>query len=223
MGRNMFGPVRGPWGDEDWKGWWGDEPPYHHPVFVLTHHAHDPIPMEGGTTFHFVTDGLEAGLRAGARRRRWQGRPRRRRRLDDPAAPPARLIDEMHVAISPVFLGSGERLFDTAYDGYEVSEMAAGDRVFHVVLAKARRARPPPARRRRGTSPARPASAPAPGRRRAGPRRPYRTAPTSPAGRTGSTGSCTRRSGTSSAGPRSPPIGNASHGDVGASSRSKRS
>ena len=59
MGRNMFGPIRGPWGDEEWKGWWGDEPPYHHPVFVLTHHPHDPIPMEGGTTFHFVTDGIE--------------------------------------------------------------------------------------------------------------------------------------------------------------------
>ena len=62
MGRNMFGPVRGEWGDSDWKGWWGEEPPYHHPVFVLTHHAHDPIEMEGGTTFHFVTDGIESAL-----------------------------------------------------------------------------------------------------------------------------------------------------------------
>src|SRR4029077_1683973 len=62
MGRNMFGPIRGDWGDDKWKGWWGDNPPYHHPVFVLTHHPHEPIPMQGGTTFHFVTDGIEAAL-----------------------------------------------------------------------------------------------------------------------------------------------------------------
>jgi len=63
MGRNMFGPIRGDWGDDDWRGWWGDDPPFHHPVFVLTHHAHEPIPMQGGTIFHFVTDGIESALR----------------------------------------------------------------------------------------------------------------------------------------------------------------
>ena len=136
MGRNMFGPVRGPWGDSDWKGWWGDEPPYHHPVIVLTHHAHDPIPMQGGTTFHFVTDGLEAGLQqaldaADGKDVRVGGGVSTIQQLLR-----ARLIDELHVAISPIFLGTGERLFDTAYDGYEVAELVAGDRVAHVVLRK---------------------------------------------------------------------------------------
>jgi dihydrofolate reductase len=92
MGRNMFGPVRGPWGDDDWKGWWGDTPPYHHPVFVLTHHPHAPIEMNGGTTFHFVDDGIESALAqataaAGGRRRR---HPARRRRVDGAAVPGGR-------------------------------------------------------------------------------------------------------------------------------------
>ena len=85
LGRNMFGPVCGPWPDESWKGWWGDTPPYHVPVFVLTHHARAPIEMKGGTTFHFVTDGIEAALKRATRRRRRQGRAGRRRRGDDPA------------------------------------------------------------------------------------------------------------------------------------------
>jgi dihydrofolate reductase len=140
MGRNMFGPVRGEWDSDpelaDWKGWWGPEPPYHHPVVVLTHHARDPIPMEGGTTFHFVTAGLEAGLQqaldaAGGKDVRVGGGVSTVQQLLR-----ARLIDELHVAISPVFLGSGERLFDTDYPGYDVAEMVAGDRVFHVVLRR---------------------------------------------------------------------------------------
>jgi dihydrofolate reductase len=111
MGRNMFGPVRGEW-DEDWRGWWGDEPPYHAPVFVLTHHAHDPIEMEGGTTFHFVTDGFDAAF---AQARETAG--------DDGVdiaggastvrqALQAGVIDELTLDIAPVFLGAGERLFD---------------------------------------------------------------------------------------------------------------
>ncbi len=84
MGRNMFGPVRGEWGDSDWKGWWGANPPYHHPVFVLTHHAHDPIEMEGGTTFHFVTDGIESALEQAFAAAGGQGRPPRWRLGHDP-------------------------------------------------------------------------------------------------------------------------------------------
>ena len=85
LGRNMFGPIRGAWPDDAWKGWWGDNPPYHVPVFVLTHHARAPIAMAGGTTFHFVTDGIEAALSLRARRCQWTRRPPRRRRGDDPA------------------------------------------------------------------------------------------------------------------------------------------
>ena len=122
MGRNMFGPIRGSWGDESWKGWWGDNPPYHHPTFVLTHHARAPIPMEGGTTFHFVTDGIEAALEqafdaAGGADVRLGGGWRRSRNTS------TRLIDEMHLAIVPMLLGSGERLFDNldgGPDGYDV-------------------------------------------------------------------------------------------------------
>ena len=108
LGRNMFGPVRGPWPDDGWKGWWGDDPPYHVPVFVLTHHARAPIAMEGGTTFHFVTDGIDAALERARR-----GRRRRRDvRLGGGVATirqylQAGLIDEMHLAVSPVALGSG--------------------------------------------------------------------------------------------------------------------
>src|SRR3954451_7838704 len=111
LGRNMFGPVRGKWPDDRWKGWWGDNPPYHAPVFVLTHHAREPIAMEGGTTFHFVTGGIHAALERA--REAAQGRDVRvgggvatiRQYLT------AGLIDELHLVISPVLLGSGEHLF----------------------------------------------------------------------------------------------------------------
>jgi dihydrofolate reductase len=112
MGRNMFGPIRGPWGDEEWKGWWGDEPPYHHPVFVLTHYAHDSITMQGGTTFHFVTDGLESAIEQaiaaadGEDVRIGGGVATIQQSLA------AGLIDELHIVIAPVLLGAGERLFD---------------------------------------------------------------------------------------------------------------
>jgi len=135
MGRNMFGPVRGPWPDEDWKGWWGDEPPYHHPVFVLTRHSRPPLVMQGGTTFNFVTDGIEAALSrafeaaAGADVRLGGGVATIRQYLR------TRLIDELHVAIVPIFLGAGERLFDGLGGGpigYENVEMVASASVTHV-------------------------------------------------------------------------------------------
>jgi dihydrofolate reductase len=112
MGRNMFGAVRGDWDDEDWRGWWGDNPPYHHAVFVLTHHARAPITMEGGTTFHFVTDGIESAREqaiaaaGGADVRVGGGVSIIQQYLR------AGLIDELHIAIVPVLLGRGERLFD---------------------------------------------------------------------------------------------------------------
>jgi dihydrofolate reductase len=138
MGRNMFGPVRGPWPDDSWKGWWGDNPPYHVPVFVLTHHARAPIAMAGGTTFHFVTDGIEAAL---ARAKdAAQGKDVR---LGGGVATvrqylAAGLIDELHLAISPVLLGRGEHLFagiDTVRLGFKCTEHAT-DHATHVVLAK---------------------------------------------------------------------------------------
>jgi dihydrofolate reductase len=112
MGRNMFGPIRGEWGDSDWKGWWGDDPPYHAPTYVLTHHAHDPIEMEGGTTFHFVTDGIESALEqateaAGGEDVLLQGGADA---VQQYLA--AGLIDEMQISIVPLFLGDGARLFD---------------------------------------------------------------------------------------------------------------
>ena len=139
MGRNMFGPVRGAWPDDTWKGWWGDNPPYHVPVFVLTHHAREPIEMAGGTTFHFVTDGIEAALArardaAGDRDIRVGGGVSTvRQYLND------RLIDELHLALSPVLLGSGEHLLsgiDLPSLGYRVSEYAATDKAAHVVLVR---------------------------------------------------------------------------------------
>jgi dihydrofolate reductase len=133
MGRNMFGPIRGSWGDEEWRGWWGDNPPYHHPVFVLTHHPHPPIKMEGGTTFNFVTDGIEAALEQA--RIAAEGRDIR---LGGGAATVqqymrAGLIDEMHVAISPILLGGGERLFDNLEDpvGYECVELVSSTSAVH--------------------------------------------------------------------------------------------
>ena len=139
MGRNMFGPIRGPWGDEQWKGWWGDEPPYHHPVFVLTHHPRPPIQMQGGTTFHFVDDGIEAALQraieaaGGSDVRIGGGAATIQQYLR------AGLIDEMHVAIVPILLGAGERLFDNlgdAPEGYECVELASSPAVAHVRLAR---------------------------------------------------------------------------------------
>jgi len=139
MGRNMFGPVRGNWPDESWKGWWGDNPPYHVPVFVLTHHARRPIEMEGGTVFHFVTDGIEAALEraraaAGARDVRIGGGASTVRQYLQ-----ARLIDEMHLAISPVLLGRGESLFqglDLPALGYRVTKQVATDAATHVMIGR---------------------------------------------------------------------------------------
>jgi|SRR5882724_3561059 len=112
LGRNMFGPVRGPWLDDSWKGWWGDNPVYHTPIFVLTHHPRAPLAMEGGTTFHFVTEGIRVALELAREAANGQdvriggGAATIRQYLRE------RLIDELHVAISPVLLGEGERLFD---------------------------------------------------------------------------------------------------------------
>ncbi len=134
MGRNMFGPVRGRWPDEDWKGWWGPNPPYHHPVFVLTHHPRKPVPMEGGTTFNFVTDGIESALSqafaaaGGLDVRLGGGAATIQQYLK------AGLVDEMHVAIVPIFLGAGERLFDHLDGGpvgYECVELVSSPRVTH--------------------------------------------------------------------------------------------
>jgi dihydrofolate reductase len=139
LGRNMFGPVRGPWPDDSWKGWWGDNPPYHVPVFVLTHHPRASIVMEAGTTFHFVTDGIHAALRqaraaAGERDIRVGGGAATIRQYLA-----AGLIDEMHLAISPVLLGAGEHLFaglDLPKLGYRTSEQVASPKATHVVLTK---------------------------------------------------------------------------------------
>jgi len=139
LGRNMFGPVRGPWPDDNWKGWWGDNPPYHTPVFVLTHHARDPLPMAGGTTFHFVTGGIHeaaerAATAAGGRDVRVGGGVATIRQFLQ-----ARLIDEMHLAIAPVVLGSGERLFadiDLVALGYSCAEHVPTPNAMHVVLKK---------------------------------------------------------------------------------------
>jgi dihydrofolate reductase len=141
MGRNMFGPIRGPWRDESWKGWWGDEPPYRHPVFVLTHHARAPIEMQGGTVFHFVTDGIEAALA-----RAFEAAAGKDVRLGGGAATiqqylRAGLIDEMHVAIAPVLLGGGERLFENLdrAAGYECVELVSAGSVAHARLARTSR------------------------------------------------------------------------------------
>jgi dihydrofolate reductase len=139
LGRNMFGPIRGPWTDDQWKGWWGDNPPYHTPVFVLTHHARPPIEMEGGTTFHFVTDGIHAALQrakqaAGTRDVRIGGGTATIRQYLK-----AGLVDTLHLAISPVLLGSGENLLadiDLAQLGYRCSEHVSSASAMHVVLAK---------------------------------------------------------------------------------------
>jgi dihydrofolate reductase len=139
MGRNMFGPVRGAWPDDSWKGWWGENPPYHVPVFVLTHHPRAPLTMAGGTTFHFVTDGIHAALA-----RAKEVAHGKDVRLGGGAATirqylAAGLIDELHLAISPRLLGRGEHLFagiDTVSLGYKCTEHAATEHATHVVLKK---------------------------------------------------------------------------------------
>jgi dihydrofolate reductase len=139
IGRNMFGPVRGPWPDDSWKGWWGETPPYHTPVFVLTNHPRAPITMSGGTTFHFVTDGIQAALERAVDAAKGQdvrlggGIATMRQYLQ------ARLIDEMHLAISPVLLGSGERLFqgvDAPALGYHVTDHIPTPGATHIFLTR---------------------------------------------------------------------------------------
>jgi dihydrofolate reductase len=139
MGRNMFGPIRGPWPDENWKGWWGDNPPFHCPVFVLTHHERAPITMAGGTIYHFVTDGIEAAIERAVQAANGKdvllggGVATIRQYLR------AGLIDEMHLAISPLLLGSGEHLFaniDTASLGYRCTGHVPTQNATHVVLTK---------------------------------------------------------------------------------------
>ena len=139
LGRNMFGPIRGPWPDESWKGWWGEEPPYHVPTFVLTHHPRAPIPMKGGTVFHFVTEGIHAALEqaraaAGDRDIRLGGGVATVRQYLS-----ARLVDEMHLALRPVLLGEGEHLMhdlDLRALGYECAKAIPGVRATHVFLRK---------------------------------------------------------------------------------------
>jgi dihydrofolate reductase len=141
MGRNMFGPVRGPWPDEQWRGWWGEEPPYHAPVFVLTHHKREPVRMKGGTTFYFVTDGIESALEkaknvANGKDIRIGGGVSTIRQFIQ-----AGYIDEMHLAFSPVFLGSGEHLFpgiDLPRLGFTATQTINGERATHIILKKNR-------------------------------------------------------------------------------------
>jgi dihydrofolate reductase len=139
LGRNMFGPVRGPWPDESWKGWWGEEPPYHVPTFILTHHARKPLEMKGGTTFHFVTGGIHEALEraraaAGGKDVRIGGGVSTvRQYLKE------RLIDELHIACRPVLLGRGEALWrdlDARALGYELAEIIAGERCTHVIVKR---------------------------------------------------------------------------------------
>jgi dihydrofolate reductase len=141
LGRNMFGPVRGSWGDESWKGWWGDTPPYHVPVFVLTHHARKPLEMKGGTTFYFVTEGIEeaakrAAAAAGGKDVRIGGGVSTIQQYLR-----AGVIDEMHLVVSPVLLGAGEKFFgnlDLAKMGFQVTRHVMSERVMHVVMGKKR-------------------------------------------------------------------------------------
>ena len=139
IGRNMFGPVRGDWGGNDWQGWWGDNPPYHAPTFVLTHHARPPLHMQGGTTFHFVTGGIDAALglareAAGGQDIKIGGGVQTVRQYIL-----AGHVDEIHLALSPVVLGQGEALFDgidLRQLGYRTVEHVATPRATHIVLAK---------------------------------------------------------------------------------------
>lgn len=139
LGRNMFGPVRGPWPDDTWKGWWGDNPPYHVPVFVLTHHARASFEMKGGTVFHFVTGGIHEALdrareAAGGKDVRIGGGAATIRQYLREG-----LIDELHLAIAPVFLGRGEPLFeglDLRALGYRCTEHVASEKAMHVVIRR---------------------------------------------------------------------------------------
>jgi dihydrofolate reductase len=139
LGRNMFGPVRGPWPDDSWKGWWGEEPPYHTPVFVLTHHLRAPLEMKGGTTFYFVSDGIQSALKQAMEAARGKdvrvggGVSTIRQYLT------AGAIDEMHLAMSPVLLGEGEHLFggiDLHRLGFRVERNVAGENATHVFINK---------------------------------------------------------------------------------------
>jgi len=140
LGRNMFGPVRGPWPDGSWKGWWGDEPPYHVPVFVLTHHAREPLVMKGGTVFHFVTDGIDSAVKqaisaANGKDVRVGGGVATVRQLLS-----ASRIDDMHLALRPVLLGGGEPLFqglDMHALGYRCDKVIPGERATHMFLRRA--------------------------------------------------------------------------------------
>lgn len=139
LGRNMFGPIRGPWPDDSWQGWWGDTPPYHTPVFVLTNHPRESLAMDGGTTFHFVTAGIHAALERAREAAKGQDV-----RLGGGVATirqylAAGLIDELHIAISPTLLGSGEHLFanlNTVALGYHCTEYVATAGAMHCVLTK---------------------------------------------------------------------------------------
>jgi dihydrofolate reductase len=139
MGRNMFGPVRGPWGDDAWTGWLGDDPPYHTPVFVLTYHAREPVQMRGGTTFHFVTDGIESAFERAVEAADGQdvsiggGAETAQQYLR------AHLIDEMAIHVVPMFLGGGSRLFenlDGGPDGYECVGLVSSSAVAHYTYAR---------------------------------------------------------------------------------------
>lgn len=139
LGRNMFGPIRGPWEDDSWKGWWGDTPPYHTPVFVLTHHARQPLEMNGGTTFYFVTDGIDSALKQakkaaiGRNVRIGGGVSTIRQYLK------AGQIDEIHLAMSPVLLGEGENLFagmNLSKLGFAPERVVTGEKATHLFLKK---------------------------------------------------------------------------------------
>jgi len=139
LGRNMFGPVRGPWPDDSWKGWWGEDPPFHVPTFVLTHHPREPVEMKGGTTFHFVADGIHSALK-----RAQEAAKAKDVRIGGGVATirqylRARLIDEMHLAFRPILMGSGENLFagiDLPGLGYRCTGFVAGELAWHAVLEK---------------------------------------------------------------------------------------
>jgi dihydrofolate reductase len=139
MGRNMFGPVRGPWPDDSWRGWWGDEPPYHVPVFVLTHHAREPLVMEGGTTFYFVTDGIHSALE-----RAKDAAKEKDIRIGGGVSAVRQylregLIDELHLVVRPILMGSGENLYeglDLSKLGYAVREHVSTELATHVILSK---------------------------------------------------------------------------------------
>ena len=140
LGRNMFGPIRGPWPDDTWRGWWGKNPPYHCHVFVLTHHARPPLEMEGGTVFHFVTDGIESALKqaraaAGTKDIRVGGGVSVIRQYLE-----AKHIDRMHIAVEPMFLGGGEHLFaglDLPKLGYTCTESITGEKAVHYFIGRA--------------------------------------------------------------------------------------